>query len=65
MKAIQTYNLVITEGEFKGYFRMTNIANREVAEQLKNDFNADCPNEPCEVVEGRIEHEVEYDDLFD
>ena len=34
----KVYDIVITKGEFKGYFRMDGIRSREIAEMLKEKY---------------------------
>lgn len=61
MKTKKVYDIVITEGEFKGYYRQTGIESKEFAEKLKAKYWG--PS--CKIVERETEDcTVDFDELF-
>lgn len=60
MKIRKIYDIVITEGEFNGWYKMSNIESKEVAEMLKEEYFA---NEPCAIVEREEESVETFEDL--
>jgi len=61
MKTKKVYDIMITEGEYKGYYRQMGIESKDLAEELKEKYW-----EPsCKIVEREVEDfSIDFDELF-